>query len=320
MKTLRVWWLVIPGVVSGWQPVAAEPHAFAAPLLAELEHCIMRTERRYRNDDDYDFIIRRHCPKLSRLLVQRDFAALLQQPLPEEITLDLLRDLQSIGTSVQATPDNAMVFDLGSVRKILDDTVMPESAPQKSWWRRFLDWLAESFDHGTAQPPDWLKHWLSRFAVPDWLVATLYKGTVGLLAILLLGVVVTELRAARWRRWFDWRARRLRLHARQSDMAREVILTWEAIAQLPPGQQLLACYGKVLHILAARNLLPSDASLTNHELQSLLEMALGGAQPVFRQLLAHVDGLVYGEQHMDAATVGCVTRDCRKFADSLVTN
>ena len=101
--------------------------------------------------------------------------------------------------------------------------------------------------------------------------------------------------------------------------AHAVSLTWDAMQTLPPADSLLACYHKLLQILTAHQLLPTDSSLTNRELQATLEAALGAEQVEFRRLLRAVDGLIYGGRTPEAAAVSDLVRDSQRFAAGLAS-
>jgi hypothetical protein len=292
---------------------------FSTELLNQLGHCLQGVERRYRDDPQFEFDIHRHCQSLAQHLAQEDFSPYLQQPLDDNLTVDQLMDLQSIGTTIHTS--NAAVrtfkFDFQGLPELLGNTLVLEKEPDLSWWKRFLNWLAEFFEKTESQQPDWLKDWLTKLSIPAWAVKAFYTGTVILLAILLLALVIVEVRAAGISNWFKRRAQHLRAGDIQTRESHDAMLTWDAIFQLPDKDKILNSYNKLLYLLAVKNLIPRDSSLTNHELQACLEKSLGAEQSAFRQLVRGVETTLYGDKAMDHDTVSTISRNAAQFADSL---
>ena len=292
-------------------------HTFSAQMLTLLNHCLERTEKAYQDDPAFEFNLQEDCSTLARLLEREDFSAYLQQPLDNNLTVDQLMDLQSIGSTMAARHRAAYGFDFNALPDILKNTLVPEPEKHLSWWKRFLNWLAEIFESGESRQPQWLKDWLSNLSIPAWFVQAFYTGAVIILAILLLSIVVVEVRAAGVSNWFKRRSRQLGLRDTQSGETPDVTLTWDAIFQLPDKERLLTSYHKLLHVLARNKLIPGDFSLTNYELQCCLEKSLGGEQPVFRQLVHSVEAALYGDKPMDHAAAERITRSTAQYADSL---
>jgi len=292
---------------------------FSTQLLSQLDQCLQRIDQHYQEDPQFEFDIHLHCPSLSQRLAQKDFAAYLQQPLDATLTVDQLMDLQSIVMTIndRNTAVQALQFDFQGLPELLDNTLVLEKEQDLSWWKRFLNWLAEVFEKTEPQQPDWLKDWLANLSIPPWVVKAFYTGTVILLAILLLAIVIVEVRAAGISNWFKRRAQRLRTDDTQTRTSHDAMLTWDAIFQLPDKDRILCSYNKLLYLLAAKNLIPRDSSLTNYELQTCLEKSLGGEQTVFRQLIRSVETTLYGDKAMDHDTVNTISRNTARFADSL---
>jgi hypothetical protein len=304
-------------------PAAADELAktFSPALISDIDRCLHRIEQRYQDDPEFEFQIQKHCRRLTLLLAQEDVSAYLQQPLDNSLTVDELMDLRSIAATINPTVnDNTATdfhFDTQNLAQILDNTLVLEPEKDVSWWQQFLNWLADFFERNETQQPEWLKDWLSKLSIPAWFVEAFYKGMVILLAILLLAIIVVEVRAAGVSNWFKRRSQQLRLSKTQSHAGQEALLTWEAIMQMPAREKILTAYGKLLHVLANRDLIPKDSSLTNYEIQSRLEAALGGEQPVFRQLVHSVETTLYGDKTTDPETLDNVVRGAAQFAGAL---
>jgi hypothetical protein len=294
---------------------------FSPALISEIDRCLQRIEQRYQDDPEFEFQIQKHCRSLTLKLAQENVSAYLQQPLDNSLTVDELMDLKSIASTINATTSNNTAtdfhFDVQGLAHILDNTLVLEPEKDVSWWQQFLNWLAEFFEHNETQQPQWLKDWLSQLSIPAWFVEAFYKGMVILLVILLLAIVVVEVRAAGVSNWFKRRSQRLRLSKSESHAGQEVLLTWEAIMQLPAREKILTAYSKLLHVLANRDLIPRDSSLTNYEIQSRLETALGGEQPVFRQLVRSVETTLYGDKTTDPQSLDNAVRGAEQFAEAL---
>ena len=329
---MQRWWIafcLVGGIMVGGTTLLAAPaqnekalvNTFSPALLRHLELCLQQVENRYRDDPQFQFQMQEHCPKLAHSLSRGDFSAWVQ-PAPEaEPSLEQLMDLRSIAATLYHHPaDTANVnsgFAFAALPHILDDTLVLEHQEDKSWWKRFLHWLAEVFERGESRQPDWLKNWLSKLSISEWIVEAFYTGVVILLAIMLLAIVIVEVRAAGIRHWFRRRTQQLGLSKARTSEEYGAELTWDAISQLPSGDKLLAAYHKLLHILAGKHFIPADSSLTNHELQSRLERTLGEEQPAFRQLVRGVENILYGGKTMDRETEDGIVRASAQFAGNL---
>lgn len=308
--------IIASGSVSASSTLA---ETFSPQLLSRLDQCLSYIEHRYQEDPGFLFDLKEHCPDLSQLLARKEFNGYLQQPLEQSITIDQLMDLQSIGQTINttATDKNAYRFDFQTLPALLQNTLVLEKEQDLSWWKRFLNWLAAFFEKNETKPPDWLKNWLSELSIPGWFVEAFYQSVVLMLAVFLLVIIVLELKAAGIRNWFKQRAQRLSLGQSDTTIEQHALLTWEAIAQLPPQQKITAAYKKTLHQLAQLKLIPNDTSLTNHELQSCLETSLGEKQPLFRQLISNVEAALYGEKAVGQEKSNTVAHSARQYTESL---
>ncbi|WP_455209621.1 hypothetical protein [Kaarinaea lacus] len=296
---------------------------FSTELHTQLDHCLARIEQRYRDELEFEFDIQNHCPSLAHTLARHEFSIYLQPPLEKNLTVEQLMDLLSIVATIHSNSGNttspAYRFDFHSLSEILNDTLIPEPEQDLSWWKRFLNWLAEYFDKTDSNQPDWLKDWLAKLSVPPWVVKTFYTGIVILLAILLLAIIIVEVRAAGISNWFKRRSQQFRYNKTHPEEAIEAMLTWEAILQLPAKEKILSSYKKLLYILASKNLIPADSSLTNYEIQTCLEKSLGSEQTVFRQLIRGVETTVYGDQALDHNEINEISHSAAHYANSLTT-
>lgn len=319
--------LFLNSSVLGWSNVFAVPASaddalaktFSTKLQSQLDQCLQLLEQHYQDDPQFEFNIHSHCPSLAQQLAQKDFTNYLQQPLEDKLTAEQLMDLQSIVLTIHPNDTTAQPygFDFQGLPALLDNTLELEKEQDLSLWKRFLNWLAGIFEKTEPQQPQWLKDWLANLSIPPWVAKAFYTGTVILLAILFLAIVVAEARAAGIRNWFKRRAHYIRTGETQTRSPQDAMLTWDAIFQLPDKDRILCSYHKLLYLLAAKNLIPRDSSLTNYELQTCLEKSLGGEQSAFRQLIRGVETTLYGDKAMDHDTVNTISRNAAQFADSL---
>jgi len=330
---MRRWWIafcLIGSTLVGGTTLLAAPsqsekalaNTFSPALLRHLELCLQQVENRYRDDPQFQFQLQAHCPNLAHSLSRGDLSAWVQPALEAEPSLEQLMDLRSIAATIFKQPEantsgEKNGFAFAALPHILEDTLVLEPQEDKSWWKRFLHWLAEVFERGESRQPGWLKSWLSNLSIPEWVVEAFYTGVVILLAIMLLAIVIVEVRAAGIRHWFKRRTQQLGLSKPRTSEEYGAELTWDAISQLPSGDKILAAYNKLLHILAGKQFIPADSSLTNHELQSHLEHALGAEQPTFRQLVRGVENILYGGKAMDRETEDGIVRASVQFASHL---
>ena len=292
---------------------------FSPQLMAQLHDCLNRVEDNYLKDPQFEFDIQTHCQQLAQRLSQNGISAYLQQPLEKTLSVEQLMDLQSIGRTINETNAQVYAFNFHDLPALLGDTVQLKQEQDLSWWTRFLNWLADIFERNETKQPNWLKDWLSKLSIPEWFVEAFYTGALILLMILMLVILIVELRAAGIRNWFKRRVQQFSVHQAQSTHNQSTIqLTWEAVGRLPPKQKILVSYQKVLHLLANKNLIPRDSSLTNYELQNCLEKSMGAVQPVFRQLICSVEAALYGDQKLDSASSDQMVRNAEQYADSII--
>jgi len=319
---MRLFLLVCFCSVFGCKSVGADiaplTQTFSSALHNALERCLQRVEHAYLDDPEFEFNLQTHCQALAQQLATKDLSPYIQQPLDRNLTLEQVMDLQSISATINTRHTTSTYgFDFQGLHSILDSTLVLEQERDLSMWRRFLNWLAGLFDKTENQQPDWLKEWLAKLSIPEGMTQALYTAMVILLSILFLAIVVAELRAAGIRNWLKRRSQRYQLGDTKPPDSPDAMLTWDAILRLPAREKILGSYNKLLHLLANKNLIPKDESLTNHELQTCLEKSLGGEQAVFRQLIRGVEATLYGDIPPDQNSIDQISRQTSRYAESL---
>ena len=179
--------------------------------------------------------------------------------------------------------------DTAAVPAIVKETESAQTAPKRTLWERFKDWVRSLVDKRDAKRSDnWLTRWLDEHAPGEKLVeGILYV----LLAALLAGIgwiVYSELRAAglleRWRRRHDERA------AEISAPTAPEPLTLAGASDVEAPSILLALLVSELHRLGR---VQDRQSMTHRELGTAARFDAASEGEAFRGVLGAAERLRY---------------------------
>jgi hypothetical protein len=219
-------------------------------------------------------------------------------------------DIVRYGDLLQLAAD----LDRPAQRLSLVDTLLPEilaetsrpALPPPSWAERVRAWLRERLGGRDGVAPQWLQDWLTRFTAHRELLDVLLRITVVLTLVGALYVVLREVEiGGGWRRLWR-RSGRHAPPALRAAPAAATPLRWSDVLALPVTEQPSALLHWLLLELHTRQLLPSDTSLTNRELLTLLRTPHPTLHAPFAALLDALEPYLYGAHPLpsiDALTV-----------------
>jgi hypothetical protein len=215
----------------------------------------------------------------------------------QKIGADALRDWAMI---LPAAPDPAAARqalpDPATVGNILARLDQEQSTAPLSLWERFRRWIHSLFDlqQERGRAPAWLIRLIDALTkIPPRAVKTMFWSGVAILAAMLLGLIVIELRASGL--LGGQPRRRQRPGSPLSSTSRVDVgvpdLMLDDIARLAPELRAAALLRWLLRALSERHLLTSDRALTNRELASRLPPALAAG---FQRFIACIEPALFG--------------------------
>lgn len=281
--------------------LSPRPALAVAPLAGQIGGCLDNLAFEASVTRDSQRInLRRYCPDLPVALAADPLVSRTGHGSVNFASVDELRDLRALVAGAQPPAPSAARFDFDGLAAHLA-AVQQQPEPELSWWQRFTRWLEELLTRKDETRKDktdmrWLEDLLKKLEPPDWLKPWLSGGTLALVVLAALWVVLNELnRGGVWRGWWAAR-RRARAVAVASADDRDIPLTWDGIAGLPPLARAPAALRLLIARLVAIGLLPEDRSRTARELAAGLRTAAPDHGARFEAVVEAADTALYGER------------------------
>jgi hypothetical protein len=256
---LRATWLVptwAAAALLGWNIAAAQSGSPAdndAAARSAIHICIRQIDNVPRGAAE----LNSHCPELMPSLQAAHVAPLIISSSRDRLDRSSLIQLQRLlHPAISPAPSVPLLAPI--IRQLEGPP-----ATQRSWWRRFWDWVLKHFDRKDAQPSSnsWMAEIARQLARAHWLwQAIIWAVFIGL-GILVAIVVVREVRVMRRHSSEDVGPQPLEKSGAGPPVSRLALLH-----QVPLGQRPAQLFRMLVSRLVAAGRLPPDRSLTHREI------------------------------------------------------
>lgn len=274
-----------------------------------LQHCLKTAERRQLEAID----LAKDCPKLLLTIRRQGTAVSFEPPLAEgEVSVAQLQFLQRSEQIIRSP--NAI--DQAGLEQLLAEILQPEAPdPEAAWWKALTSWLEKLKSGDYEGQYQWLLRFLRAITPSEQVALAFLYGSLALMVIASLWVVIMELYHAGI---FDKRG--IRRHsaasAKMPDMPQQAVVSHVQSELAVPQQQLAALLNSVVAGLAAKGMLPVDATLTHRQLARYIGEHAPQAAEAFMRLVRCAEPVLYGKHKVSDEML----RVCRDDADSLLGN
>ena len=275
-------------------------------LEASLDACI---DSRFNDERapsiNQSFQLSQACPALKTALSKQGSVLPTQDNIGDETSLNQLIDLQSLLRASKAAIPITTKFDFSGLKPLLAGTLIADPKPKADWWQRFKAWMASKIAQKDQEGDfNWLINFLKKIVPPQWVAELMFKGAIGLILLLALIVIASELRASggslKWRNRVFTRPR-FGFSAAKPNIT---IPTLTGVHSLPLQQRPAALLKLIIYLMIERALLPPDnAGLTNRELSANLRRNKQPYSNAFDRLIMTMDPILYGGRQVDAVAM-----------------
>ena len=194
-----------------------------------------------------------------------------------------------------AEPRRAPALNTERIKAIVAD--MPWTSPTRDGLlKRVWRWLKRQLQEQEVEV-DWLERWLRELlAMPKSVADWVSRLAIATMIVLVLGLIVNEVRRGTWRR-----SPRTSPFSGDADARLEnVVLTWQAVAALPPQDRPGAVLRLVLAALSADGLTSSRDGHTHRQIAAEAERAGGAGEPL-AQLARMAEQARFGRWRLDVS-------------------
>jgi hypothetical protein len=169
--------------------------------------------------------------------------------------------------------------------------------PSAEWWKTLLKWLDSLKGDDYEDKYQWLQQFLSAIKPSEQTVKGFFYVLVGLLVLMSVWLVGSELYYAGFFHKFVGRRKPLPLLKTPSN----TIATQPTVytENLSARQQMALWLDQVIDRLAEQHVIPLDHSLTHRQIQKCLQQQASSTAKACAQLLSTAEPIVYGAQAVD---------------------